>query len=186
MHRRLISFVILGALTARAGAACWHSRLEGSHVTFEVMQSGSPMQGAFKIFAGKICVDPDDPSRDAVSVNIDTASIDIKMPKVNQALRGSDLLNVERWPNARFDSTAIKAFGDDHYRAEGALHIKGVRRDISVPFELHRSANNSMKAVGSFSIKRLDYGVGEGQWNDTGMIGDTVKIEFTVALVPMK
>ena len=37
-------------------------------------------------------------------------------------------------------------------------------------------------ASGSFTIKRLDFKVGEGEWTDTSMLANDVSVHFKLAL----
>jgi polyisoprenoid-binding protein YceI len=37
-------------------------------------------------------------------------------------------------------------------------------------------------ATGSFTIQRLDYKVGDGEWTDTSMVGNEVQVRFKFTL----
>jgi polyisoprenoid-binding protein YceI len=39
---------------------------------------------------------------------------------------------------------------------------------------------------GEFRINRSDYGVGEGEWADTSLVADAVKVRFSLVLVAAK
>jgi polyisoprenoid-binding protein YceI len=67
--------------------------------------------------------------------------------------------------------------GANRYEAAGRLTIKGRTREVIVPLTV-RPANGAHVFEGAFTIKRLDYGIGEGIWSDTDTVADEVQIRF--------
>ena len=67
----------------------------------------------------------------------------------------------------------------------GKLTLRGVTHDIHVPFAL-RTATEQGKPVGYLTgkttIKRLEFGVGQGDWKSTEWVGDDVTISYSVRL----
>ena len=59
----------------------------------------------------------------------------------------------------------------------GKLTIKGTVRDVTVPVALTQSGAITT-ASGQFTIKRLAFKIGEGEWSDTGMVADDVQVKF--------
>ena len=49
----------------------------------------------------------------------------------------------------------------------------------SFPLQLKKEGSNQV-FDGSLPIKRLAFGIGEGEWKDTGMVADEVVIKFHV------
>jgi hypothetical protein len=54
---------------------------------------------------------------------------------------------------------------------------------VEVPFTLTRDGGTATIA-GETTIRRLDYDVGLGQWQDTRWVGNDVVLRFSVALKP--
>jgi polyisoprenoid-binding protein YceI len=63
----------------------------------------------------------------------------------------------------------------------GKLSIKGLQRDLVVPVALTRAGDVTV-ANGSFTLKRLDFKIGEGEWADTAMVANDVQVRFKIAL----
>ena len=61
------------------------------------------------------------------------------------------------------------------------MQIKGQARDIVLPVQIVQSGAEST-ASGSFVIKRLDFGIGEGEWADTSVVANDVTVNFKLAL----
>ncbi len=102
----------------------------------------------------------------------------------DDTLRGSDLFDVAKNPQARFTSTQIVKTANG-YDAVGKLTLRGVSRDTHVPFTL-RTATEQGKSVsyltGKTTIKRLEFGVGQGDWKSTEWVGDEVTVTYSVRL----
>lgn len=68
----------------------------------------------------------------------------------------------------------------DRQFARGTLEIKGKRREVNVPFRLQSGGPPAVS--GSFTLKRLDYDIGTGEWTDTRWLGAEVNVEFSATL----
>ena len=80
-----------------------------------------------------------------------------------------------------FASESVQARSDRQV-ARGTLDIKGKRRNADVPFRLGEIGGKPVVS-GSFTLDRLDYGIGTGEWSDTRWLGAEVKVEFSAALL---
>ena len=54
-------------------------------------------------------------------------------------------------------------------------------RDIVVPVSVVQIAGTTM-ASGAFTIKRLEFRIGEGDWGDTSIVANEVQVRFKLAL----
>ena len=63
----------------------------------------------------------------------------------------------------------------------GKLTIKGASANVVVPVTLAQ-AGATTTATGAFAIKRLDFKIGDGDWNDTSMVANDVQVRFKLAL----
>ena len=87
-------------------------------------------------------------------------------------------------PQATFQSTAIRATGPGRFEVAGRLTIKGTARELVVPVQL-AAAGAQQVASGSFTIRRLDYKVGEAEWADTSLLANDVQVRFKLLLAGM-
>ena len=99
---------------------------------------------------------------------------DAELPK-------ADWFNVAKFPQAVFDSTAVKALGGGKYQVDGKLSIKGQVQNVSIPVQLAQSGTTTT-ATGTLPLKRLQFKIGEGEWGDTSMVADEVQVQFKLAL----
>ncbi len=157
-----------------------HSRLN-----FVATQSGGEFQGRFSRFHADIAFDPRDLAGSRFHVTIETASADTQDETRDKALAGDDFFATGRWPAATFDATRFVAAADGRYEARGRLTIRGISRAVTVLFTFKPApAGRGAVLSGGTTIRRLDFGVGQGEWQDTQWVGNDVRIQFDLALEP--
>lgn len=156
-----------------------------SRLTFVATQSGGEFPGRFDRFHADIAFDPKDLAGSRFHVTIETASANTQDETRDEALASEDFFATGRWPTATFDATRFVATADGRYEARGKLTIRGITRDVAVVFKF-RPGPGGRGAVlsGASTIRRLDFGVGQGEWQDTKWIGNDVRIEFELVLGP--
>jgi polyisoprenoid-binding protein YceI len=148
------------------------------------------VRGAFTEFAGTAHLDVANPAASSVELTIKTASIDTGTPDRDAHLRSADFLDVERYPELPFRSTAVEQIDDEVYQVTGDLTIKDLTRPVSIDFTLTGSAldpfgNLRVGFEGALAIKRSDWDL---TWNtvlDTGgvLVSDRVQVEFDVSAI---
>jgi len=173
-------------LPAAAAGAPLHYVLDPAKSTlqFEFTQAGARDRGAFRRFSVTLDFSPDNPGASRLAVTIDMNSLDTGDQERDDTLRSADLFAVQKFPQSRFTATQIvkSAAG---YEAIGKLTLRDATRDLHVPFTF-RTATEPGAAVGYMSgkttLKRLDYGVGQGDWKATDQVGNDVVVSFTLRL----
>jgi len=77
----------------------------------------------------------------------------------------------------------LHAKGAGKFEARGRLTIRDVTRDVLLPFTFTPAADGQHATLaGGTTIRRLDFGVGQGEWTDTTWVGNEVKIRFELRL----
>jgi polyisoprenoid-binding protein YceI len=152
-----------------------------SEVVFQTKQMGVPVEGKFGTFSASIALDPKKPEGGSVALTIDTGSARFGTAELDGEVGKAPWLSVAKFPQATFQSSSIKAAGAGRYEVAGKLTIKGASRDVVVPVQLAQAGATST-ATGSFTIKRLEFKVGEGEWADTSMVANDVLVRFKLAL----
>jgi polyisoprenoid-binding protein YceI len=174
------------ALLWAAGPAAAQVKLvpAQSEIAFVSKQLGVPVEGHFKKFDAQVAFDPRQPAAGKVAFSIDVGSATLGVPEADAELPTPTWFNAAKFPQASFQSTAIKALGGGRFEVAGKLAIKGSSRDIVVPVLLTQSGATST-ASGSFSMQRLAFKIGEGEWADTSMVANDVQVRFKLALSGM-
>jgi polyisoprenoid-binding protein YceI len=176
----LLSFA---ALAGAAAPACAQQKLlpAQSQITFVSKQMGVPVEGQFKRFDAQVAFDPKKPEAATIALGIDLASVSLGVAETEAELAKPDWFASKQFPQASFQSTAVKPLGGGKFDVAGKLSLKGTSRDIVVPVTLAQ-AGASTTATGAFTLKRLDFRIGEGDWKDTSMVANDVQVKFKLTL----
>ena len=153
----------------------------GSEIGFTTKQMGVPVDGKFGTFAAQIVLDPKKPESGSVAFSIDTGSARFGSAELDAEVPKPTWLNVVKFPQATFQSSAIKAAGAGRFDVIGKLTIKGSVRDVMVPVQVTQAGAQST-AIGAFTIKRLEFKVGEAEWADTSMLANDIQVRFKLVL----
>jgi polyisoprenoid-binding protein YceI len=155
---------------------------EKSQIVFVSKQMGVPVEGSFKKFDARIAFDPRKPEGGSVALQIDTASAAFGIPMTDAELPKAPWFDAAHFPQAGFQTTAIKALGDGRFEMAGKLTLKGIARPLTVPVTIAPAANGQSVASGSFVLQRIDYKVGDGEWTDTSVIANDVQVRFKLVV----
>ena len=152
-----------------------------SELAFVSKQMGVPVEGHFKKFDAQIAFDPTKPEAAKIAFSIDTGSATLGVPESDAELPKANWFSVAKFPQASFQSSAVKALGGGKFQVAGKLTIKGNSKDLEFPVALTQ-AGGLTTASGQFLIKRLPFKIGENEWADTSMVADDVQVKFKVVL----
>jgi polyisoprenoid-binding protein YceI len=178
---RSIALLFIAALVAVPLAAGeYTSEPSGSKLGFTFTQAGAEASGTFGTFSVKLGT-AEDGTPIRLDVTVDVASADTQDKERNMALRGPELLDAARHPSAQFSATDIVSAGADRYEASGKLTIRGVTKGFRLPFTLKKTADG-LQLAGETTIRRLEFGVGQGDFKSTELVGDDVGLRYSVAL----
>jgi len=96
--------------------------------------------GMFRKAEGRVEFDKDDPAACKFNLSVDVASLDTMNEQRDQHLRSEDFFDVDNHPKMTFVSTEVtKATGEEGqevYQAKGALTVRGVTREVTMPMTL--------------------------------------------------
>ncbi|WP_298733332.1 YceI family protein [uncultured Chitinophaga sp.] len=141
---------------------------------YSVKFDGKGASGSFRGLKGDIVFDEHDLPNSRFNVSIDVNTINTGNGLKNKHARGEKYLDAEKYPQIRFTSSSIKQ-ANDGYVATGILEIRGVKKEISLPFKYSKTGTGALFTA-SFEINRLDYKVGSSSW----LLGSTFAVDLSV------
>jgi polyisoprenoid-binding protein YceI len=153
----------------------------GSTLTFTFEQAGAASQGSFRQFTVEMAYDARNPAAGSLKVNVQVASLDTQDKDRDSTLSSAELFDTKQFPQATYVATSFAQGAGGRLDAVGKLTLRGVTRDLRIPLTI-RPSGPGLELTGETSIKRLDFGVGQGEWQSTEWVGDVVKINYKVAL----
>jgi polyisoprenoid-binding protein YceI len=146
---------------------------------------GVPVDGGFKKFSAKLNFDPANLSGASAQIEIDMASVDTGGEEGDTEVKRKAWFNVKEFPAAKFVSTSLRKRGANQFEALGKLTIKGKARDVVLPFTFVEDGAGATVS-GQFTLKRLEFAIGDGAWNDPELVADEVVVKYKLALAPLK
>jgi hypothetical protein len=79
--------------------------------------------------------------------------------------------------HASFVSTAIRQGANGNFAVTGTLTIRGKSATVVVPMQ-YRKDGVAQVFDRVLPIRRLQYGIGQGEWADTSLVADDVQLKF--------
>lgn len=179
--RLLVAAGVALTLSATAPAADWRAVAGESTLGFVASYAGADLPGRFDRFAVDLNFDPRLPDGGRLVVTVDIASVDMGDGDMNDAVAGEAWFDMAGFATATFTSDDISSSGVGEYVAAGTLELKGVQRDVAVPFTWQDDAERGYMR-GELTVQRLDFGIGTGTWTATDDVAADVRVSFAVAL----
>lgn len=152
-----------------------------SEIAFLTRQMGVPVDGRFRKFDAQVAFDPKQPATAKISFTIDLGSAAIGTAETEAELLKPDWFDTQKFPQATFTSTSVKAAGAGKLDVAGTLSIKGSSQPVTVLVLLAQAAGLTT-ATGSFTLKRLDFRIGDGDWKDISVVANEVQVRFKLTL----
>ena len=160
--------------TGSAFADTWTVDHDESRLGVTATQMGSEFTAAFESFRADIEFDPDALAEAHARIEIDVASFNSGSRDRDSNVTNPEWFAAEDHPEAVFETTAFRET-DQGFEADATLSIKGVSRDVTLPFTLDIDGDRA-HMQGELEIVRTAFDVGEGDWES----GDTVGLDVRV------
>jgi cytochrome b561/polyisoprenoid-binding protein YceI len=171
-----------GAAVTDAGT--WTTDAAASALGFNFVQAGAATEGRFGSFTAHIDFTPQPVPAGRFDVTVDMTGVDTHDKDRNEQLKTANLFDVAQFPTARYVATTFAAKGEG-FEARGMLTLRGVTHEVPLAFTWTAAADGKSATLkGSASLKRLEFGVGQGEWKSTEWVADEVKVTFSLRLVP--
>jgi polyisoprenoid-binding protein YceI len=155
-----------------------------SSLEYTFTQAGAQNKGRFTRFPVTFDFAAESLAASRLDVTIEINSLDTGDQERDDTLRSDELFAAAKFPQAHFIATQFNKTANG-FEAVGKLTIRGVTHDARVPFTF-RTASENGAAVGYMSgkttLRRLDYGVGQGDWKATDQVGNDVGVSFALRL----
>ena len=175
--RARLALASLLLATAPAMAADY-VQAPGSTLVFASNYQGETFTGKFGGFTTTLSFDPAQLATSKLDVAIQLAGTQTGNGDRDGTLVSADFFNVDKFAQARYTATKFRALGGNQYAADGTLSLRGVSKPVTLTFTWTPGVQPVL--AGKATVKRLDFGVGGGDWADTSTIPNEVAISTKV------
>lgn len=179
----ILTLLALLPMMCIAAVPAWKIVPAESSLSFTATQNGAPVTGKFKTFTGEINFDPNQLSASNVKIIVDVASVTDAYNELSDTLKKPEWFNIKLFPQAIFEASEFIKTGDKTYQAKGTLTIRDKKLPVTLTFTQEEYTQTKARIKGSTTIKRIAFGVGQGEWADTKTVKDDVQIDFIVTCV---
>lgn len=168
--------------------ATWNIDKVHSQIGFQVKHMGvATFRGQFNEFEGTLTTE----NGELVGVEgkIDVGSIDVRDSQLSGHLATADFFDVENYPTGTLRSTEVTKLGEDRYRINADLTLRGVTKPVEIEVTTEGPgpgmAGVTLGVEGEAKINRFDYGIAWDAKLDNGalVVAETVKLVFHVEAV---
>ena len=181
-------FIAGSALAAAPPPVKYTLEPTSSLLRFNFEQAGANNTGRFSKYTTDVSFATENLPASKIDVSIDVGSLDTGDKERDDTLKSADLFNPAKFPKARFVSSKIVAVGPGRYEAQGKLTVRDVTKDIKLPISFQTRDEKGKQVgflTGRYTLKRLEYGVGQGDWKSTEWVKDEVFVTFSLKLMPV-
>lgn len=152
--------------------------INSSSVTFKIKNAGFTVDGSFGKVSAKIIFDLTKNYGNSIEAQLESSSINTGNSTRDGHLKKKEYFDVNSFPFISMKATSFGKEKNGNYKGYFKLTLKNMSKDIVVPFTFNVTDN---KAVlnGSFTINRLDFGVGESSI----ILSNNVTISISVNVI---
>lgn len=179
---KILNYILLTAffcMASTANANDWQASKD-SNLTFSSSFQSEVFTGTFTRFTPQIRFNPKQLSDSRFDVIIDLSSVDSKNSERDETLKTSDFFNIKKSLTARYTATQFKHLGNNRYLASGKLTLNGITNPVNLIFTWVQ--NNGAVLNGDAVVNRLDFNIGTGDWTDTELLPNAVKVHTKLKL----
>lgn len=176
------SALLLASSLALATPPGWQVDPVHSRILVAVEHAGySQSLALMPVSAGVLHYDPEQPQTARIEVLLEPAKLDFGDPRWNAAVHGSNLLDVQKHPQARFVSGQVRLDEDGQLQVDGTLELLGVSAPVQLQVQRNAQRRHPMppfrQTVGFSATATLSRAAfGADAW--ASMVGDTVQLRI--------
>ena len=184
MYKSTLAATSLVILSITAFAAPRALLPEEGRIEFIVEEMGVPVSGKFKRFEAAIDIDAIKPEKSSASMRIDIGSLATGSDEADELAVGPGWLDKARAPYAIFKSASIRELSKGRFQAKGTLNIHNKEREFVIQFNATDQSSGKTIVTSEFVIKRGDFNIGGGVWNENDVVSPEILVKVRLALAP--
>jgi polyisoprenoid-binding protein YceI len=180
--RRLSALALALALPLAASASDYKVG-PGSTLGFSGKFQGQQFDGSFGKFDAAISYDAANLATSKFDVTVDVSTAKTGDGDRDAALPGPDFFDTKKFATAHYVTTGFSKNAKGDIIANGNLTLHGVTKPVALKVAFSPNAGGARLSV-TGTLKRLDFGVGSGEYKDTSTIADEVLVNGSLNLLP--
>jgi polyisoprenoid-binding protein YceI len=156
---KLLIVMIFLSPSIRAYAQETNWTTTNKNITFTIKNAKLPVKGSFEGLMAKVIFDPNNLKKASFSATILVSTIKTGIEMRDKHLKRAEYFNIDKFPEITMKSNTITFVKGNDYIAKCTLTIKGIAKEVDLPFTFVENGNNAV-FKGELKLNRLDFGVG--------------------------
>ena len=155
-----------------------------SKITFEVpVLFATNVKGEFKNINGFVEIDIEDQKNNKALLSVEIDSVESNYEKYRELLLGPIFFDLKNNPIAVLDTKKFSYEDETDLALQIELTIKGISKIVETNLKVTSITNEIVKIFGYLEISRTDFQIGIGNWSNTTILKDKIKIKSNIFLI---
>ena len=155
-----------------------------SSIEFEVpVLFANNVIGKFNEFDGFVSLDLSNQNNNKALISVRVDSLDINYKRYKDLVLSEIFFDSKKFPLGLIDTNNFKFnYKDNMINLIGELTIKGKSQNIPIDIEIIKLASELVRVKSEISFSRNDFEIGTGNWKNTTILKDKIKIKANIFL----
>ena len=155
-----------------------------SSITFEVpVLFASNVIGEFHNIDGFVELDLKDKENNKAILSVDIKSLKVNYKKYIDLILGPIFFDSAQYPLGVLDTKKFSYNNEEKLNLEIELSIKGITRKTFTELTIINLTSDLVQILGSLEFSRNDFNIGTGNWKNTTILRDKIKIKSNLFLM---
>ncbi len=139
--------------------------------------------GKFNKFDGFVSLDLTNQNNNKALINVRIDSLDINYKRYKDLVLSEVFFDAKKYPLGLIDTNNFKFnYEDNKINLTGELTIKDKSRNIPIDIEIIKLTSELVQVKSDVSFSRNDFDIGTGNWKNTTILKDEIKIKANIFL----
>ncbi len=154
-----------------------------SEITFEVpVLFATNVSGKFKNFNGFVEIDVKNKKNNKAILSVEIESLETNYEKYRDLILGPKFFDFSNYPIGVLDTKKFSYQNEKKLKLNIELTIKGISKVIETELAIKRLAADIVQIKGKLEFNRNDFEIGTGNWKNTTILKNKIKINSSIFL----
>ena len=180
----LLLFSFVSISTNSNAKEKWLIDKDISKITFEVpVLFASNVKGEFKNINGFVEIDLVNKKDNKALISVDVESIEINYNKYKDLILSPIFFDSSKFPLALLDTKKFTYKNENELKLNIELTIKGISKITETKLTVKKLTSEIVQILGNLNFSRTDFNIGTGNWTNTTILKDKIKIKANIFLI---
>ena len=155
-----------------------------SNIAFEVpVLFAKNVNGKFKNLDGFVEIDLINNQNNKAIISVEIDNVDINYTKYKNLILSPIFFDSINYPIAVLDTKKFSYQNEKELFLDVELTIKGISKKVQTKLIIKKLTNELIQILGTLEFSRTYFNIGIGNWSNTAILKDKIKIESDIFLI---